>query len=411
MLPDGWKRVRLGDIAQISSGGTPDRSQPRYWNGDIPWVTTGEIQFNTITDTAEKITAEGLKNSSAKLFPPGTLLMAMYGQGKTRGQVAKLGIEAATNQACAAMRLSDDCDLEYVHQCLAAQYESIRELGNAGAQQNLSAGLIKGITLPLPPQAEQARIAAMARAWDDAIATTDQLLANSRRQKQDLMQGLLTGHRTFGADRTQWSLAEFDQVFERVTRKNTAGDQNVLTISGQHGLISQREYFSRVVASDDLSGYTHLSTGDFAYNKSSSNGYPMGAIKPLVAYDSGVVSSLYICFRIRPGVEADEDFFSHYFDAGMLNEEITGIAQEGARSHGLLNISVREFFKLKLRVPPLEDQRRIADVLNTAQEEVRSIEGQLNRLKLEKRALMADVLGGKRRVRPPAPVAKAPEAA
>lgn len=411
MLPEGWKLVRLGDIAQISSGGTPDRSQPRYWNGDIPWVTTGEIQFNTITDTAEKITAEGLKNSSAKLYPPGTLLMAMYGQGKTRGQVAKLGIEAATNQACAALRLSDHCDLDYIHQCLAAHYEAIRELGNVGSQQNLSAALVKGIALPLPPKQEQARIAALAACWDAAIASTEQLLANSRRQKQDLMQGLLTGHRTFGVDSTQWSLAEFDQVFERITRKNTVGDQNVLTISGQHGLISQREYFSRVVASDDLSGYTHLSTGDFAYNKSSSNGYPMGAIKPLVAYDSGVVSSLYICFRIRPGVEADEDFFSHYFDAGMLNEEITGIAQEGARSHGLLNISVREFFKLTLRVPPIEDQRRIAEVLNTAQEEVRNIEGQLARLRTEKRALMTDLLSGKRRVRVPEDKAATPEAA
>lgn len=411
MLPEGWKHVRLGDIAQIASGGTPNRAEPRYWNGDIPWVTTGEIQFNTITDTAEKITAEGLKNSSAKLFPPGTLLMAMYGQGKTRGQVAKLGVEAATNQACAAMRLSDDCDLDYVHQCLASHYEAIRELGNAGTQQNLNAALVKGIALPLPPKSEQAWIAALAACWDAAIARTEQLLNNSRRQKQDLMQGLLTGHRTVGVDSAQWSLAELDQVFERITRKNTAGDQNVLTISGQHGLISQREYFSRVVASDDLSGYTHLSTGDFAYNKSSSNGYPMGAIKPLVAYDSGVVSSLYICFRIRPGVEADEDFFSHYFDAGMLNDEITGIAQEGARSHGLLNVSVREFFKLKLRVPPIEDQRRIAEVLNTAQEEVLSIEGQLARLKTEKRALMADLLTGKRRVRVPKDKAATPEAA
>lgn len=411
MLPDGWKRVRLGDIARISSGGTPDRSEPRYWNGDIPWVTTGEIQFNTITDTAEKITAEGLKHSSAKLFPPGTLLMAMYGQGKTRGQVAKLGIEAATNQACAAMRLSDDCDLDYIYQCLASHYEAIRELGNAGAQQNLSAALVKGITLPLPPQQEQVRIGALASCWDEAIASTGQLLANSRRQKQDLMQGLLTGHRTFGVDSAQWSHVEFDQVFERVTRKNTAGDQNVLTISGQHGLISQREYFSRVVASDDLSGYTHLSTGDFAYNKSSSNGYPMGAIKPLVAYDSGVVSSLYICFRIRPGVEADEDFFSHYFDAGMLNDEITGIAQEGARSHGLLNVSVKEFFKLRMRVPPLEDQRRIAQVLNTAQEEIRNIEEQLERLKTEKRALMNELLTGKRLVRTPAKSEEAREPA
>ncbi len=399
MLPDGWKRVRLGDIAQIGSGGTPDRSDARYWNGDIPWVTTGEIQFNTITDTVEKITADGLKNSSAKLFPPGTLLMAMYGQGKTRGQVAKLGIEAATNQACAAMRLSPDCDLDYIYQCLASHYEAIRELGNAGAQQNLSAALVKSIGLPLPPKPEQVRIGALANCWDAAIAGTERLLAIGRRQKQDLMQGLLTGHRTFGVDSARWSHVAFDQVFERVTRKNTAGDQNVLTISGQHGLISQREYFSRAVASDDLSGYTHLSTGDFAYNKSSSNGYPMGAIKPLVAYDSGVVSSLYICFRIRPGVQADEDFFSHYFDAGMLNDGITGIAQEGARSHGLLNVSVKEFFKLKLRVPPIEDQRRIAEVLNTAQHEVRNIEAQLERLRTEKRALMAELLTGQRRVR------------
>lgn len=411
MLPDGWKRVRLGDIAQISSGGTPDRSEPRHWNGDIPWVTTGEIQFNTITDTAEKITAEGLKNSSAKLFPPGTLLMAMYGQGKTRGQVAKLAIEASTNQNSAAILLNEAQDPDFYFHYLASRYEFIRELGNAGGVNHLTASLLRDIEVPTGPLAAQRSIAEVLSLWDRAIATTKQLLANSRRQKQDLMQGLLTGHRTFGVDSTQWSYADFDQIFERVTRKNTAGNRNVLTISGQHGLISQREYFSRVVASDDLSGYTQLSTGDFAYNKSSSNGYPMGAIKPLVAYDSGVVSSLYICFRIRPDVEADEDFFSHYFDAGMLNDEITGIAQEGARSHGLLNVSVKEFFKLKLRVPPLEDQRRIAQVLNTAQEEVRNIERQLDRLRTEKRALMADLLTGKRRVRIAAKAEQAQEPA
>lgn len=399
MLPDGWKRVRLGDIAQISSGGTPDRYQPRYWNGDIPWVTTGEIQFNTITDTAEKISAEGLTNSSAKLFPPGTLLMAMYGQGKTRGQVAKLAIEAATNQNSAAILLNEEQDPDFYFHYLTSRYEFVRELGNDGGVKHLTASLLRDMEVPTGPLPAQRSIAKVLSLWDSAIATTERLLANSRRQKQDLMQGLLTGHRTFGVDSTQWSDADFDQVFERITRKNTAGELNVLTISGQHGLISQNEYFSRVVASKDLSGYTHLTTGNFAYNKSSSNGYPMGAIKPLRAYDSGVVSSLYICFRIRPDVEADEDFFAHYFDGGMLNDEITGIAQEGARSHGLLNISVREFFKLKLRVPPLADQRRIAEVLNTAQEEVRNIERQLERLRTEKRALMVDLLTGKRRVR------------
>jgi type I restriction enzyme S subunit len=96
MLPKDWRLSTLGQIARVTSGGTPSRAEPSYWGGSIPWVTTGEIGFNTITDTTEKITEAALKGSSAKLFARGTLLMAMYGQGKTRGQMAKLGIEAAT---------------------------------------------------------------------------------------------------------------------------------------------------------------------------------------------------------------------------------------------------------------------------------------------------------------------------
>ena len=141
MLHEGWHRSTLGEIARISSGGTPDRSEPAYWGGAVPWVTTGEIQFNTITGSNERITEAGLKNSSAKLFPPGTLLMAMYGQGKTRGQVAKLGIEAATNQACAAILLHDGHDPAFFLHYLASQYDPIRELGNAGTQQNLNGGI------------------------------------------------------------------------------------------------------------------------------------------------------------------------------------------------------------------------------------------------------------------------------
>jgi type I restriction enzyme S subunit len=119
---------------------------------------------------------------------------------------------------------------------------------------------------------------------------------------------------------------------------------------------------------------------------------------------------LYICFRIRPDVEADADFFRHYFEAGMLNDAITGIAQEGARNHGLLNVSVKDFFKLKLRVPEIAAQRRIAEVLNAAESEERCIAQQLAKLKQEKHALMADLLTGKRRVHLPESTAE-PKAA
>ena len=191
MLPKDWHRSTLGEIARIASGGTPDRSKPEYWGGDIPWVTTGEIQFNTITDSTEKITAAGLQNSSAKRFPPGTLLMAMYGQGKTRGQVAQLGIEAATNQACAAIQLQNSYDIDFYFQYLTSQYEALRELGNSGTQKNLNGGIIKGVDVPVPPYGEQRRIAKILSTWDQAIATTRRLVANSRRQVQALLQQLL----------------------------------------------------------------------------------------------------------------------------------------------------------------------------------------------------------------------------
>ncbi|MGS8518114.1 restriction endonuclease subunit S [Escherichia coli] len=84
MVPKGWELSSIGKISDVSSGGTPSRNNEAYWNGNIPWVTTAEVQFKIIEDTVEKITEEGLANSSAKLFPAGTILMAMYGQGKTR---------------------------------------------------------------------------------------------------------------------------------------------------------------------------------------------------------------------------------------------------------------------------------------------------------------------------------------
>lgn len=275
---------------------------------------------------------------------------------------------------------------------------------------SLNSTQLKEFPVILPPFEEQIRIARVIDTWRAAIAGTESLLANSRRQKRDLMQGLLSGHRGFGSSKSRWTQPDFDELFERITRKNTVGNSNVLTISGQHGLISQREYFNKSVASENLQGYTLLKRGEFAYNKSYSAGYPVGAIKPLLAYDEGVVSSLYVCFRIRLYVEADADFFRHYFEAGMLNDAITGIAQEGARNHGLLNVSVKDFFKLKLRVPSLEAQRYIAEILNAAESEERCIERQLERFQREKRALMADLLTGKRRVWLSASMAE-PEAA
>lgn len=134
---EGWEVKNLGEVADISSGGTPNRAIPYYWNGNIPWVSTTLIDFNTIKETNEFVTDEGLKNSSAKLFPIGTLLMAMYGQRKTRGKIAVLGIEASTNQACCAIMVNKSIlDYFFVFQNLAKRYDEIRDLSNQGGQEN-----------------------------------------------------------------------------------------------------------------------------------------------------------------------------------------------------------------------------------------------------------------------------------
>lgn len=188
-----WERKTLGEIARITSGGTPDRSEPSHWNGEIPWVTTGEIQFNTITSTVERITESGLRQSSAKLFPPGTLLMAMYGQGKTRGQVAKLGVVAATNQACAAILLLDGYDPDFYFQYLSAQYESVRTLGNSGTQQNLNAGILKSLVVPVPPVAVQRLIVSTLRNFDEAICGLADQVRLLKKEKQALLVRMVSG--------------------------------------------------------------------------------------------------------------------------------------------------------------------------------------------------------------------------
>ena len=271
--------------------------------------------------------------------------------------------------------------------------------GSGGlAQQHFNVGAYKKLKLPLPPLSEQQRIAEILSTWDRAIATVEALIANARAQKKALMQSLLTGKKRLPGFSGEWSWVKFSDVFERVRERNNVGNTNVLTISAQHGLISQVEYFNKSVASDDVRGYTLLRRRDFAYNKSYSDGYPFGAFKPLELYDSGIVSSLYICFRLC-SAEHDHAFFRHYFEAGLFNREVAAIAQEGARNHGLLNVSIVDFFDTSLHAPSYEEQVAIAQVINDAERKECALADQLAALRQEKSALMQQLLTGKRRVK------------
>lgn len=400
MLPEGWKRCALGEIAQITSGGTPDRSEPSYWNGTIPWVTTGEIQFNAIMDTTEKITEAGLKNSSAKLFSPGTLLMAMYGQGKTRGQVAKLCISATTNQACAAILLNETEHTEFFYQFLASHYEEIRELGNAGTQKNLNAGLIKEISVPVPPKSEQERIAAILVTWDEAIAATEKLLANSRKQKQALMQHYLCAKGAISNSSSRWQLHRLREIAARTQRPSDGVEYPILMISSGSGFVRQDEKYCRFMAGKSLNDYILLKQSEFAYNKGNSKRYEFGCVFPLENYAQGLVPHVYVCFSLSS--KCDPTFFKYLFEADYLHDQLGALVNTGVRNNGLLNIRPSDFMNVRVPVPPMDEQRAIARVLDTASAEIALREQDLSALKQQKRALMQQLLTGKRRIRVPA---------
>jgi len=183
---NGWPRQPIGQLLTVTTGGTPSRDNADFWNGDIPWVKTGEVNYRVITSTEERITTEGLKGSAAKLCPPGSVLIALYGQGPTRGRVGMLGIEAAVNQACAAIYPSNDFDPWFIYHYLSGKYQSLRAMAQGAAQPNLNLAMIKGFCIPTPTSDEQK----VAVASIDAVAKAKAQITQRRDQASKLKREL-----------------------------------------------------------------------------------------------------------------------------------------------------------------------------------------------------------------------------
>jgi type I restriction enzyme S subunit len=200
-VPDSWTVTPLEAHHSVTTGATPSRGNPAYWTaGTIPWVKTTEIQYRLIVDTQERITDLALHVCSVCLLPPGTLLLAMYGQGVTRGKVAVLGIEATCNQACAAINASDaSVDPRYMYHFLTYRYDEIRQLAHGGQQQNLNLNLVRSVPMAFPKDlTEQREIAAVLDCIDSKIDLHTQRLARLGELFASLLSKAMTG--AVGAD-------------------------------------------------------------------------------------------------------------------------------------------------------------------------------------------------------------------
>ena len=260
------------------------------------------------------------------------------------------------------------------------QLNGVRKLDIAKIAQGVSVvhlygESLKRLKVKYPSIQEQTKISSLLDLLDKRIETQIRIIEVLKSERKYLLEQLFCLPKEHAPKLRlkaligDWHKVRLCDIVERVTERNKTNTCNrVLTIAAQYGLIDQQEFFNKQIASSDLTTYYHLHKGDFAYNKSYSGDYPWGAIKRLEKYDEGVLSSLYVCFR--PNGYVDSDFLCHYFESSKWHRGISEISGEGARNHGLLNMSVDDYFNTSHRIPPKQEQKVVANVLNAVAQKI-----------------------------------------
>ena len=233
---------------------------------------------------------------------------------------------------------------------------------------------LKGVKTINPCLEEQKKIAKLLSLLDERIATQNKIIEDLKKLKVAIIEKMFCSPnqeqpmcriKGFKQPLTTYKLGSFCSRI--VTKNKDAKCSLVLTIAAQYGLVNQESFFNKSVASENLTGYYLLQKGEFAYNRSYSMGYDWGAVKRLDNYDKGVLSTLYICFKINETI-VDSDYLAYYFESSKWHRGLSNIAGEGARNHGLLNVSVTDYFNTQHRFPPIEEQKTIAKMLNSITE-------------------------------------------
>ena len=380
MIPVDWAYAQLKEVATISSGGTPSRTNPIYWNGNIPWVKTTQIQNCIINenDIDEFITKEGLKNSSAKMVPPKTIVLGMIGQGKTREQVGYLNIEACTNQNAATIVCKDSCNSKFLFQYLLFNYHNIRALSNSSGQGNLNLGLVEIFPVLVPSLPEQKAIAELLSVWDEAIEKTERLIqAKEKRFKGHIQKAI-------NQRCDSWTHVKPKKIFDTITEKNFP-DEELLSVTQDRGVIPRSMLEGRVMSPNGTTAsYKRIKYGDFAISLRSFQGG--------IEYSNyqGIISPAYTV--LRPKIELNTDFYRLFFKSYIFIEKYLNLAVIGIRDGK--QISIPDFLSIKIPVPSMEAQQSIAETLNASQHEIDLLKQLAEKYKTQKRGLMQKMLTG-----------------
>lgn len=407
VIPQQWGLPQIKDIASISSGSTPNRNNSEYWNGNIAWVTTGELSSGHVNHTSELITVKAVKETKMRIYPQGTLLMAMYGQGKTRGTVAILEIDAAVNQACAAITVKDGKSKFLFYQ-LKNSYQDIRKLSNTGNQENLNADIIKTYQVPWAPDEEQERISTILTTQDKVIKLKEKRLAEKQRQKKYLMQQLLTGKKRLPGFSGQWEIKGFNQVFtfgatntfsRECMCEDSTGVKNIhygdiLVRYGEVLKLSEQEIPS-LLSDIGAKITTFVDDGDVVIADTAEDLTAGKVVEVQETHGKKVAAGLHtmLCKPIKgcfvPG------WLGYYMNSETYHKQLVPYIA-GVK---VMSISKGNIVKTHILVPPIEEQTAIVKVFSTADREIELLRQDIEQEKQKKKALMQLLLMGIVRVK------------
>ena len=402
IAPRSWDKSRIDKICRLSSGSTPRRDAVENFNGDILWVTSGELKRRTIWDTREKISETAVVNSHLEIYDPGTVVIAIYGleAAGIRGTVSIIGKQCTVSQACMAFTEFKGVDNEFFYYWYLNNGQVIGlRYAQGTKQQNLSTDIVGSFPICFPSQGEQQRIAAILITQDKVIELKEKRLAEKQRQKKYLMQQLLTGKKRLPGFSEEWKIKPLKKLTEKQKKKNHGFQYRlVLSNSAQHGIVSQDQEFDKEIANEErIDGYYVVIPGAFVYNPRISVTAPCGPINVNETGETGIMSQLYTVFTIS-SPQISQDFLKYYFQSSCWYKYVKGVANYGAR-HDRISISDGDFFDMPIPLPTKEEQSYIAKVLSASNREIELLQQDIEQEKQKKKALMQLLLKGIVRVK------------
>lgn len=398
-IPSNWCWIRLENIAEWGSGGTPSRKRKEYYNGNIPWIKTGELNNGYIFNSEEKITELGLKNSSAKLYPINTVIIAMY--GATIGKVGILSIEATTNQACACAIVYKNILFKYVFHYLIYQKEAFINKSKGGAQPNLSQEIIKKHEIPLPPIKEQQRIVnrieSLFAKLDRAKELIENTLAQFEQNKMAILHKAFTGELTAkwrkenNIDLSSWEKIKLGEVLLPMQTKKPTGQFfryiDIDAIDNKRQIVKAPKLILTEKAPSRAS--RGVETGNILFSM------VRPYLKNIAQIDSDLSDCIastgfYVC-RCKPELNSRFLYYLFIFDKTIdyLMQFMKGDNSPSIRKDDLLN--------MKIDLPTIEEQQEIVNILDNLlakYNKIKNLEQQLEKIELLKKAILAKAFRG-----------------